>query len=1414
MAKKISDEVIKLSIVIDGNPAQAELLKLETSTRKLTKVQAELRKEKSELVKQGLKESERYKEVNKLMKENTATINANKNKMAELQKEIGLTGLTMTQLTQKAHILKMALKGSIPNGEAYNRYKNELAAVSARMDELNGKAKQTGSFLGSFADNFNRFAALGAAVIGVLAGVVVSIQKVLDWNAKLADAQSNVQKTTGMTKDEVDDLTKSFGILQTRTSRIELLGIAEVGGRLGIAKNEIKDFVKVMDKASVALGDSFEGGPEVVADKLGKIKGLYKELKDTGVELAFNAVGSAINDLGASGTATEQNLAAFATRVGSLPDALKPSIAQALGLGAAFEESGLNAELAGNNYGKVISIASRDFPKFAKVMGVSADKVKDLLNTNPTEFFLQFSNSLKGLDATELSSILDYLKLNDNEVKMVLGAASQNVQLFRDKMELANKSINEGTSLTAEFDLKNNNLAATLEKLQKKIVGAFSSETIVNWLANAVDWFAKLVNATGSADSSFQKWRNTIIFAAKAIAIITAALLTNVAWQKLVVLWTNRNTAGNLLYTLGVKARALAEGTGMVATQLYAIATALLTGNIKKAWMELRILAAVMKTTPWGLILSLLAAVGAAYLVFSKETEKAITRQQFLNSVLREAEGIVEKETATLKTLVAVAQDETASKEARLAAIKKINEISPEYLGNLTLENIKTLQGKDILDKYIKSLERKAELEVLTARQSALIQKRQELKNKSLEEEIEWYDKLWAVGIGKSQEEISKDLLLTAIEKRKKALKELQVELDLTNEEMKKYLIDNPDLINQIDSNIANPKASLPGDAVKAKKEKKYDDSYLRDEEKLSDELLKIRKKSEEDKIATMKDGFEREMAQEEINHKYKILELKNQMASERELQKIDTEIVSAKKAGDNPKIKALESIKKMMLEKNSEINKQIEYEDTLHYWRVGTILEKADHERINKSEENYKREKTKRLTEFNNQLAQVKNLEQAKAILKETLSVQELSKIKTLESAKKALQEEFDKQEVLREKEHLEKLLKEMQGMITSVQISGIELNLLTPEQRDKIQKQIEEVKLLISQLSAAKKGGAEDEFVKNDLGLGGDVDILGFSSSQWDMLFENLEHGKVGVQEISMAVNSLKNLWGSYNEILTQNENNQLKKFEQSSNAKKRKLKQQLDDGYISQNLYNKKVDDIDKSVELKKAEIEYKQAKRKKAMSIADTIINTSVAIMQAYSQLGPIGGSIAAALIGTLGALQINAIRKEPLPSKTPGYEDGLYPEYLNVEREQDGKKFRPKYAGRLKSGLVTQNSLMVAEGNKPEMIIDNKAWQKMDPKVQEALINDLKGIKGFENGYYRDGILYSGGSSPQPEPEPTNSNDEMLKIMMALVADNTAVLREIKESGINAFVSSRDMKSMKELDEALEKFKSNRKKAQV
>lgn len=117
-----------------------------------------------------------------------------------------------------------------------------------------------------------------------------------------------------------------------------------------------------------------------------------------------------------------------------------------------------------------------------------------------------------------------------------------------------------------------------------------------------------------------------------------------------------------------------------------------------------------------------------------KETNKLIETTDEFNKTAA-------TEISTLKQLVAVAKDENQSKANREKAIKKINEISPKYLGNITLESIGTEKATKQVELYTQALIKKAKVqaaqEELTKRYKNLIDlqiKFGELDSKQLSE--------------------------------------------------------------------------------------------------------------------------------------------------------------------------------------------------------------------------------------------------------------------------------------------------------------------------------------------------------------------------------------------------------------------------------------------------------------------------------------------------------------------------------------------------------------------------------------------------------------------------------------------------------------------------------------------------------
>lgn len=1406
MAKTISDEQMKLDIVINGNSAKKELFDLEKSTRSLNEQNKALLLQKKLLEKQGQKDTDQYKLLTATIKANTAEVTSNKNRMAELQKEIGLVGLTMGQLQSKATMLRNTLRNLVPGSEDYIRYQAELTQVNSRLGELSGRSRTAQSSIGSLADSFNRYQGMAIAVIGALTGVVLSIQKIIDINGKLSDAQANVMKTTGMTKVEVDELTKSFGLLQTRTSRIDLLGIAEQGGRIGIAKAEIGDFVNVMNKASVSLGDSFTGGAEEVANKLGKIKFLFQETKDLNVDQAYNSIGSAINDLGANGTASEANIADFTTRIGSLTDVLKPTIQETLALGTAFEESGIESEVSARAYGIFMKQASTETAKFAKVMNLTQSEVEAMINTNPLEFMLKFSEGMKGMNATDTAKTLDTLGISADGANKVIGAMGNNTARFRELIDLSNNSFATGTSLINEYEIKNNNLAATYEKISKKITGWFSSEGFNNFLISLFNGFAKLIGATEDTDGTMTKWKNTLVFTAKVILIVTSALITNVGWQKMVALWTTRNTEATLLYTIASKARAFADGVGMVSSQALAGVMMLLRGNVAGATQAFRVMTATMMTTPWGFILGAIAAIGTAYIIFSDEAKVAESAQSLLNKTIKDTDAIVTQQTASMRNLLAVAQDETASKEARLAAIKKLNEIAPDYLKTLTLENVKTAEGKQIIDAYVKSLEKKAMLQVLQKRQAAIMEEMDTKKNMSLEEEVAWYDMAWASvkNLGNAQLAAA-DVTITANERKTNALSILQTKLNLTNKEMEAFLKKNPSVIVDIETNTSGfnvpagtTKTTGTGSGTKKNpnsSQAEINKLKLDEQLKYNEQTLKLIRQIEDDKIAAMEDGAAKELIIENNRYIREIQDLDRQKVHADELVKIDADIAKAKESKDITKYNALLEIRKGWDKKNTDLDTQIniikEGKLAIHNLKVATIEEKGAKESLDKRKEAFDQAKILRETKYNEELAALGNNEYKKAKLKK----------------------EFEANELIHQESFLNELLADLNTIIGKGKIGDFDLSLLTPEQVASFTKEAAKIGLTLSELIAKKKELSGQQMTNaQELGISkSETDIFGFTPDNWKKFYDNVSEGKFGVDEMVFAVAALVNMWGKYNQMVTANENKQLQVFEKSSDSKKTKLKKQLDSGVISQTQYEKSVARIDAELDKKKADLSYKQAKRERMIAIASAISGTAMAVV------GALGNKpwtpfnfVLAGLVGAMGLLQLGTIMAQPLPAK--GHETGLYPEY--VKREQDGKTFKSSYQGKTRSGLVSKTSHFLVAENGPEMVIDNKAWTQMDPAVKDALVRDLRGIKGFEQGYYNQDLKrYEVPAASSTGTTPTATSDtQLLQLVLSVVSENTAIMKELRDKGVIGIMTNKDLKSMGYLQDGIDDYNKLRTKA--
>ena len=155
---------------------------------------------------------------------------------------------------------------------------------------------------------------------------------------------------------------------------------------------------------------------------------------------------------------------------------------------------------------------------------------------------------------------------------------------------------------------------------------------------------------------------------------------------------------------------------------LLAAATALLTGNVKKATQAWKLFSAALKLSPVGLIAAAIAAVVVGLAVWIKRS-KQLTQEQRNQQAVQQMNLDIEKkvadETATeisrIKQLQAAIHDKNRSEKSRTAAIKELQKIIPAYNAQISKEGEIINENTAAVKAYIETLKQKARMKASEA---------------------------------------------------------------------------------------------------------------------------------------------------------------------------------------------------------------------------------------------------------------------------------------------------------------------------------------------------------------------------------------------------------------------------------------------------------------------------------------------------------------------------------------------------------------------------------------------------------------------------------------------------------------------------------------------------------------------------
>ena len=643
----------------------------------------------------------------------------------KLTDQIGLTGLSLRELRNRQRELNAILQQTPGDSPLYKQYKKQLDDVNNRMRELRGNAKQTESTLSKFANGFNKFLPLIASFAASITGTVLTFRRLAEEVAQMDDIYSDVMKTTGLTRDEVLSLNEEFKKLNTRTSREELNLLARDAGKLGLsARKDVLDFVEAGNQINVALGEDLGEG---AIREIGKITEVFrlstKELDELDLKGRMLSVGSAINELGSSSTANEAYLVNFTQRLGGVASQAGISVQSILGYAAALDQSGQAVEMSATALQRFIMSIMGDPVKFAQIAGVEVKKFSDLLSSDANEAIKMVLRSLSEQGGfQQLIPIFQEMGLDGARAVGVLSALATNIEKVDEAQRISNEAFSEATSLTDEYNVKNENMMARLEKARQKFQEARLElgERLNPALLQSTNIMTYLIRILPDVFNWFEKYGGILIRVTALILAYNAGIKAQTLWTKLALVEKTKLVAANIR-----------ETASMIALNLRYIAGSRSIGDFNKS---MKALWATMKMNLWGAVIAGLTAVGFLIYELIKRNRQFTNQAEAMVEVNKKIADSVGRERGELEQLLRIARNETISKEEREKAIRRLNEISPQYLGNLSLENINTQAATDAVKEYTEALMQNAREKAVSEKISELYAKQMELEMKVADE--------------------------------------------------------------------------------------------------------------------------------------------------------------------------------------------------------------------------------------------------------------------------------------------------------------------------------------------------------------------------------------------------------------------------------------------------------------------------------------------------------------------------------------------------------------------------------------------------------------------------------------------------------------------------------------------------------
>ena len=342
--------------------------------------------------------------------------------------------------------------------------------ASASFSRLGTSVLSVSRTVGSFA-----FGALKLAEVGLTALGGVAIKTAIDFESGFA----GVAKTTDGLIDPLGNVTQAGLDIQNQFRALsneipvsinELLTLGETAGQLGIARDQLTEFTKVVAEMGVTTNLT----SDQAATGLAQLTNVMGTVSTYGSS-AFNRLASTIVALGNNGASTESQILDFATRMAGAGKIAGVSEADILALSSSLASVGIDAEAGGTAVQKAllkitqsVQTGDKSLATFAATSGMSVDEFKTAWQKDAGSAFAAFVKGLGGQGKDAIKTLQD-LGLNDQRMIQAFLSLSNAGSLLTDQMQISNQAFSDQSALQKEAQTRFGTTASQIQLLKNNL---------------------------------------------------------------------------------------------------------------------------------------------------------------------------------------------------------------------------------------------------------------------------------------------------------------------------------------------------------------------------------------------------------------------------------------------------------------------------------------------------------------------------------------------------------------------------------------------------------------------------------------------------------------------------------------------------------------------------------------------------------------------------------------------------------------------------------------------------------------------------------------------------------------------------------------------------------------------------------